>query len=98
MRDACADACAYACALLRFCSAQANVNIREARRAAPSHTLHARMRPADASFRVSFAPQFYEKDGLTLPGAKGIALTPAQWAVLVAHAPQVEAALKALGE
>ena len=40
--------------------------------------------------------EFYEKDGQMLPGAKGIALSPEQWAQLVAHAPQVEAALAAL--
>jgi hypothetical protein len=37
--------------------------------------------------------QYYEKDGQELPGSKGIALSAEQWATLMAHAPQVDAAL-----
>ena len=33
---------------------------------------------------------------MTLPGAKGISLTAEQWALLVAAAPAVDAALAAL--
>ncbi len=60
--------------------------------ATPPHaSLHALAR----SFARAL-PQYYEKDGQLLPGAKGIALSPEQWATVLAHAPQVEAALAAL--
>ena len=42
------------------------------------------------------SPQFYEKDGQVLPGAKGISLTPEQWKLLMEAAPAVDAALAAL--
>ncbi|KAG2450551.1 hypothetical protein HYH02_005052 [Chlamydomonas schloesseri] len=38
--------------------------------------------------------EFYEKDGQLLPGAKGLSMTAAQWAALVAGAPGFNAALQ----
>ncbi|GIM00510.1 hypothetical protein Vretimale_5289, partial [Volvox reticuliferus] len=38
--------------------------------------------------------EFYEKNGEMLPGKKGIALSPADWATLSSHLADVDAALK----
>ena len=67
---------------------------RRARRFARACACHAAARLARS--RAVAPPQFYERDGQTLPGAKGISLTAEQWKILMEAAPAVDAALAAL--